>query len=121
MRRLWLACLLTPGMFSTASQGQFEMPELDAWITAEPPGAGRFAGYIRASEDFVGRYELIAERHGSSGTSKVRQAGAVNAAKQVALRVSQVSLGAVIPNDHLVITFNIYSGDRLLVSRQFTS
>lgn len=97
------------------------MPEVDAWIAAEPPGAGHFVGYIRANDDFVGRYEVIAERHGASGTSKVRQAGAVNARKKVALRVSQVSLGTVSPSDHVVVILNVYGGDRLVVTRQFGS
>jgi hypothetical protein len=108
-------------MFSTSSQGQPHTPEVEAWIAAEPSGAGHFAGYIRASEDFAGRYEVIAERRSATGTSKVRQAGAVNAQKQVALRVSHVSLGTVSPTDHVVVTLNVYSGDRLVVTRQFGS
>jgi formylmethanofuran dehydrogenase subunit D len=64
---------------------------------------------------------VIAERRSATGTSKVRQAGAVNAQKQVALRVSHVSLGTVSPTDHVVVTLNVYSGDRLVVTRQFGS
>lgn len=85
------------------------------WIAAEPDAAGQavFVGYARADSALTLRYELVGEKRGAAGHSRVQQGGSVALARGAAARLSRVSFGRLGDSDHYSIHLRVYEGVEL--------
>lgn len=123
MRRpspFWAAAALLPMTVAAAPvEPAPNGAPVQAWIEAQPAGSGQvFTGYVKSAEPFSGRYELVAERQGASGRSSTRQSGQVELAAGERLRMSQLSLAPLGPEDRYSVVLRLLQGETVVAVHQ---
>lgn len=86
------------------------------WIAPEL-GADRsqvFVGYVSAGAPLTLRYELVGEKRGPAGHSRVQQGGEVAVAADGSARLSQVSFGRLDETDHYSVNLRVFDGAELV-------
>lgn len=90
-------------------------PAIEARIDAQATdGRVQLTGVLAAGKDFSGRYDLAATKDGPSGHSTVRQGGAAQASAGQTVGLSNISLGALGPDDRWSAVLRLYQGQTVV-------
>lgn len=110
---------LTP-LFLLGAAPTTEPAKMRAWIAleADADGSQHFMAYVQTDRPFSGRFELIGERRGGGGTSRVTQGGSIQAAAGQTVRLSQLAFGNLAAIPHYAVQLRVFAGENLVTSSQ---
>lgn len=111
--------LTTLGIFMLYLYGA-QASQLNAWIeTKAEANRLQVIPYARSAEDILIRYQLSAEKSGSSGTTHNHQSSRVNLAADTVTPLSRLTLSRDV-SDQYRFVLKIYQNNQLIAEKQLT-